>query len=120
MTDVMTLNTATLDQFFSDVGIETGKNLIGYFIEETVERLQLIEDLARDVESLDLTTLQREAHSLKSAARTYGADDLGDLANRIDLACKAADAPLAHQLCQGFKDEGLKHIDILQRYLDTL
>lgn len=111
------LNIKTLDQFFHDVGPDAGWNLIQFFIEETEERLARIKELTKDPESLDRATLQREAHSLKSAARTYGVDGLGDYAEQIDQACKDKNIHLIRDLCAGLPSTATRALSALKTHL---
>lgn len=78
------LNDNTIADLIRSVGPETARDLYSFFLEESRDRLHRMEDqLATDA----LVDLAREAHSLKSAAATYGADDLAELARAVELAC---------------------------------
>jgi len=84
------LNEETVQRMCAAVGPEGYVRLVGIFVEETKERLERIEALSRSP-SDDLRTLQLEAHSLKGASATYGAEALSVLALDLEKACDGQD-----------------------------
>ncbi|MEK7819845.1 MAG: Hpt domain-containing protein [Pseudomonadota bacterium] len=96
-----TIDRAALDQFLRDVGPVAAKRLAGVFAAETRRRVEAALRLAPAGPGPDL---RREAHSLKSAARTYGAAGIAQAAQALEEACnanRAADvAPLARALAE--------------------
>ncbi|MCF8209146.1 MAG: response regulator, partial [Rhodoferax sp.] len=68
------------------------KFLIG--TDEQVKRISGAESIG------DLATIGNIAHALKSAARTVGAMQLGDLCEQLEYAGKSADKVLCHSLSQ--------------------
>jgi PAS domain S-box-containing protein len=77
------LDRATLEQLVRDIGAETLRTLILGMIEETDAR---IERMAQKYAAADWPELTREAHSLKGAARSYGAPRLAEVAFAIERA----------------------------------
>lgn len=72
---------AALDQFLRDVGPVAAKRLAGVFAAETRRRVEAALRLAPAGPGPDL---RREAHSLKSAARTYGAAGIANAAQALE------------------------------------
>jgi len=87
---VLDLN--TLEQLAHDTSPQTLPRMLAAFRKETVSRVRAI---AQHLSPPDVEQLQREAHSLKSSAGTFGAFELQQLAQELELACRngqAADA----------------------------
>ncbi len=78
------IDRAALDQFLRDVGPAAAKRLAGVFAAETRRRVEAAQRLAPAGPGPDL---RREAHSLKSAARTYGAAGIAEAARALEEAC---------------------------------
>ena len=76
---------AVFDQFVTDVGVETARDLIAMFIDEGQRYLVLVHDT---MISGDLTELERTAHSLKSMCQTYGAEKMGEAARLLEMAVR--------------------------------
>lgn len=75
------IDQAILAQLEADTGQEALLGLIETYIEETKARLvRMSEQQAQ----FDFATLGREAHSLKSASKTFGALPLGVLAAELE------------------------------------
>ena len=80
------LDDATLAALESDVGDATAASLAASFRREQGRQLRGLEDaLARR----DFVTLARDAHSIKGAARMFGARELADLAFEVERAAKS-------------------------------
>lgn len=77
------LDDVSLRQLVHDLGGDGARSLIPKFIAETRTRCSRLE---REILAGDLTTAHRNAHSLKSAARTYGAHALADAAAALEEA----------------------------------
>ncbi len=80
-----TLDNRQLEQLERDTSVAAMPRLLAAFRRETARRVGAINRL---LSPLDLETLQREAHSLKSGAATFGATSLQQLAWRLELACR--------------------------------
>ncbi len=76
-------NKDTLKQLKSDVGSEALIQLFGIFEKESA---RLVQSLCNSSELMDES--ERLAHSLKSCAKSYGADELSDIAAQLELAAK--------------------------------
>ena len=72
------------DQFVRDVGASAAKRLAGVFAADARRRVEAARKLAPSGPGPDL---RREAHSLKSAARTYGAAGIAEAARALEEAC---------------------------------
>ncbi|MBK9440434.1 MAG: CHASE domain-containing protein [Comamonadaceae bacterium] len=72
--------------------------LLGKFLLNAAGQVQSIQTGAASGEPAALAEVIEVAHKLKSAARTVGADLLGDLCQQIESACKAGNAPLCKAL----------------------
>lgn len=78
------IDRAALEQFLRDVGPAAAKRLAGVFATEARRRIGAVAALSPAGASQDL---RREAHSLKSAARTYGAAGIARAALALEAAC---------------------------------
>lgn len=91
------LDRASLEQLAMDIGVDRVAHLMGDVIDEMQARL---ERMVAALERGTLTELARDAHSLKSTAKTFGAMALGALAGEIEKAAaegRAADLALPMQ-----------------------
>jgi CheY-like chemotaxis protein/HPt (histidine-containing phosphotransfer) domain-containing protein len=79
------LDRATLDQLAADTDPGIAEELVRTFVHETVARL---DQIAHAADKRDFTTLEREAHSLKSSSGTFGALALQEHAKALELACR--------------------------------
>jgi PAS domain S-box-containing protein len=79
------LDINTLEQLARDTSPEMLPRMLAAFREETNSRVQAI---SRHLSPPAVEQLQREAHSLKSSAGTFGAFDLQQLALELELACR--------------------------------
>lgn len=81
-----------VDALAGDVGIERLGLVLGAFCSELERRAPL---LAAALDAADLVAIQRESHSLKGSALTFGARALGAAARRANDASRAGDAATA-------------------------
>ena len=79
------LDINTLEQLADDTSPELLPRMLAAFSEEATNRVQAI---STHVSPPALEQLQREAHSLKSSAATFGALALQQLAHKLELACR--------------------------------
>ena len=87
----MTESDAIVDwSIFSRTRAELGPGfvrILGYFREDGEKSVQKIEDA---MQRRDATALVIPAHTLKSEARQFGAEPLGELAEEIEFAARRA------------------------------
>jgi DNA-binding response OmpR family regulator len=69
------------DELFQELGAEAASEIFDVFVRETEARLGLFRTLSID---LDRARIEREAHSLKSGAGTFGLCDLAELARMME------------------------------------
>jgi PAS domain S-box-containing protein len=79
------LDINTLEQLARDTSPEMLPRMLAAFREETNSRVQAI---SRHLSPPAVEQLQREAHSLKSSAGTFGAFNLQQLTLELELACR--------------------------------
>lgn len=88
-------NPNTIQQLKDDVGVDVLSQLMQIFLTESTK---LVEQLS--AQCVPKTDIERLAHSLKSCARSYGADELADIA--ADIETQAKNSPeltdLAHKV----------------------
>jgi HPt (histidine-containing phosphotransfer) domain-containing protein len=70
------------DTLVAEIGEEFAGQMLGVFLEETVTRLQLLNTLSCPN---DRVQIEREAHSLKSAAGTFGFKRLSRWARTVEI-----------------------------------
>lgn len=89
MTEPQLLNRAALDQLEKDTSPEIVPMILNKFLQELETRCAAIREslAAGDVERLGL-----EAHSIKSASRTFGLEQLSVRALTLEDAVRGADA----------------------------
>lgn len=106
-----------INGLIQSVGPDTARDLVCFFLEESRERLHRMEDLtATDA----LAELTREAHSLKSAAATYGADTLSELSRDLEMACRDGEPDAIIQKFQTLADAAGGLLDALEARVSEL
>jgi HPt (histidine-containing phosphotransfer) domain-containing protein len=98
MTDPAILNGDTIKKLIAAVGKARFIRLAAIFMEETKSRLERIRKLALDADIDDFKALQREAHSLKGSAATYGAEALSETARNLEESCIGGDREKARKI----------------------
>ena len=87
---------AVYDELVEEIGEETVCQMLDVFLEETKALLATLPRLSCPA---DRTRIEREAHSLKSAAGTFGFKRLSALARKLELgAGKMSDAEFHAEL----------------------
>lgn len=76
-------NKNTLQQLKNDVGEDVLSQLMQVFSAESTKLVQQLNEANNDVHQI-----QKLAHSLKSCARSYGADQVADIAAEIESLAK--------------------------------
>jgi len=79
------LDIKTLEQLARDTSPEMLPRMLAAFRAEAISRVQAISE---HLSPPAVEQLQREAHSLKSSAGTFGAFDLQQLAHKLEHACR--------------------------------
>lgn len=69
------------DNLVLEIGKETALETLSLFVQETEDRLKLLRKLSGDA---DRSKIEREAHSLKSAAGTFGLRAVAQLARALE------------------------------------
>jgi hypothetical protein len=69
------------DNLVLEIGKETALETLSLFVQETEDRLKLLRKLSGDA---DQSKIEREAHSLKSAAGTFGLRAVAQLARALE------------------------------------
>ncbi|NIJ08861.1 HPt (histidine-containing phosphotransfer) domain-containing protein [Sphingomonas vulcanisoli] len=93
------------------IGADFGR-IIGYFREDGIKSIRLIEDAMRN---LNAAALVRPAHTLKGESLQFGAEPLGTTAERIERA--ARDAVEMHDFPHDIADEVAKLRPLFQETL---
>jgi len=83
------IDRAAVNTLASDVGIERLGLVLEAFCSELERRAPLLEAA---IDAADLAAIQRESHSLKGSALTFGATTLGAAARRANDASRVGDA----------------------------
>ena len=90
------IDRAVYDELVEEIGEETVCQMLDVFLEETKALLATLPRLSC---SADRTRIEREAHSLKSAAGTFGFKHLSALARKFELGvAKMSDAEFHAEL----------------------
>ncbi|TCO83778.1 PAS domain S-box-containing protein [Plasticicumulans lactativorans] len=104
------LDRGALDQLGADTDAEVLTRVVRLFLEETAHRLDNVDTaLARG----DWITLQREGHTLKSSAGTFGARQLQTQARQLNEACRANDHVQAAALARSLRAVAQPALDAL-------
>ncbi|MEZ5591108.1 MAG: response regulator [Gammaproteobacteria bacterium] len=109
------LDEPTLEKLADETNPTIMRRIIGLFIEETQNRADHI-ITARS--NGDLERLQREAHSLKSSAGTFGALRLQARAKALEAACRDQQAERYQKLAESMPELVRVALQAMQTYLD--
>jgi len=91
---------AVLGQFLNDIG-PGGGEFVQLFVDETRARIARMTDTAGRGAATDV---ENDAHSLKSAAATFGLTVLAETARELESACNDGDGELAQELLGAIED----------------
>ena len=94
---LLVLDASALEKLTRETNATVMRRIIGLFIEETHGRITQISNACQDE---DWNRLQREAHSLKSAAGTFGALRLQARAKELDDACRNQQTQRCRELAE--------------------
>lgn len=112
--DPATLDVKVLERLESDTSPEAMPRLLATFRRETARRVAAVSRLRS---AQDLHALQREAHSLKSSAGTFGAASLQQLARELESSCRDHAYGPAGDLAAALVDHWPCVVRALARYL---
>jgi len=109
------LDTRVFDQLARDTSEEIVPRMLATFCKETRARLETLKQLGGD--STDIEQLQREAHTLKSSAATFGAIELQRVASNVEAACRNGEQALAWSMLDALQDSIEHTLAALEGYL---
>lgn len=95
------LDTSVIDRLSLDVGADTTKMLLESLKNEIEQSGQKIMD---HLSNKDCRLLEIQAHALKSAARSFGALQLGESCLALEEAARASDFQTLERLIKDFKN----------------
>ena len=110
------LDESVLLQLKEDVGADVLSSLLQTFIDETIERLDIIRDLCKR-EQWD--ALGKEGHTLKSTCGSFGLMPLHLKAKMLDESCRQKKIEEARTLCAEIPDMGQKAIGVLRNWIES-
>ena len=106
----------TFGRFLEDVGADTALVLIPLFIDEAEARVTRLR-AACDAGNLD--GAEREAHALKSSARTYGLAKLGSAAASFESACREGKLPPVRDKLEAIERLSKASMEALRNFAET-
>jgi PAS domain S-box-containing protein len=112
--DFCILDGDVLARMEKETSAELMKQVVGIFIEETQEHLDLLKKAGPDV---DPSTLAAEAHAIKSSAGTFGALRLHEVARRVETLAREGRYELAVAATDAIYDIG---IETIQHYARSI
>jgi PAS domain S-box-containing protein len=110
------LDAGVFEQLARDTSPEIVPKMLAAFSKETTGRVQTLRQLA-DAGAADHEQLQREAHTLKSSAATFGASELHAIARDVEMACRAGETDRASSMLAELIHSGERAIAAVDDYL---
>lgn len=112
----------TIAALVQAVGVETAKELTGFFIEETHTRLGRMAGLVATLGQGDnWAALERDAHSLKSASASFGLPGLSGQAKTLEgTATSASDIQEAATLFSTLFDDAKTQLFALEAKINSI
>jgi PAS domain S-box-containing protein len=110
------LDTGVFEQLARDTSPEIVPKMLAAFSQETAGRIDTLKQLA-DAGAASHEQLQREAHTLKSSAATFGATELHAIARDVEMACRAGEPDRARSMLAALIDSGERAISAVEAYL---
>jgi PAS domain S-box-containing protein len=110
------LDTTVFDQLARDTSEEILPLMLEAFCRETRGRIENLGQLDKG-DALDADQLQREAHTLKSTAATFGATELNRIARDVEAACRDGRLDEAREMLAALIDSSERAIDAVEEYL---
>ena len=100
---------------FESIGCdeETYAELLEVFLDDAPPRVNAIRVA---VESGDVSTVAREAHSFKGAAAVFEGSNVASFAHRLEVLARAGSLDGASEIVQGLATESAVLFDVIRRY----
>ena len=110
------LDAGVFEQLARDTSPEVVPKMLAAFSQETQGRIDTLKQLA-DAGGTDQEQLQREAHTLKSSAATFGATELQEIAQDVEMACRAGEPDKAWLMIEALIDCAERAVAAVKDYL---
>jgi len=110
------IDTAVFVQLARDTSEEIVPKMLTAFCKETRGRIDALKQLGES-ETTDYEQLQREAHTLKSSAATFGATELQRIAGDVEAACRNGDQARAREMLDALIDSGEQAVVAIEDHL---
>ena len=113
-----TLNLLTLATMRDDYGDETLGEVVAIFVSSSGEQIEAVRVA---LACGDIKRLEREAHSLKSAAASLGADELSGIAAQLEHECAKGnllDKEVCGELCRALCDEQVRAVAAIEAHME--
>lgn len=81
---------------------------------------EYIEDLTKSVEARDLSSVQRQSHSLKSSSASIGAKDMSDIAAAVEASASREDANGTAACFMRLKEESVRVAKALKGIIENI
>ena len=114
-TSLAVLDTGVFEQLARDTSEEIVPRMLTAFCMETRTRLEALKQLGEGTN--DIERLQREAHTLKSSAATFGAIELQRVAADVEAACRSNEQARAVIMIDELLDSGERALAAYEHYL---
>jgi HPt (histidine-containing phosphotransfer) domain-containing protein/CheY-like chemotaxis protein len=112
----MVLNTVAMYESFMG-NRELIKSIVTRFINRTVNQ---IEEFSGLLEKVDWETARREAHTIKGSSRMVGGEELGNIAEILEHACRDADLDTATAALPPLAEAFSRFREAAEEYLPQL
>ena len=110
------IDTAVFVQLARDTSEEIVPKMLTAFCKETRSRIDALKQLGES-ETTDFERLQREAHTLKSSAATFGATKLQRIAGDVEAACRSGEQASAREMLDALIDSGEQAVVAIEGHL---
>jgi len=112
------LDTGVFEQLARDTSEEIVPRMLAAFCKETRTRIDVLRQLG-ETDTTDFERLQREAHTLKSSASTFGATELHRVAHDMEAACRNGEQTRALEMLDALIESGERALVALEEHLAT-
>jgi len=112
------LDTGVFEQLARDTSEEIVPRMLAAFCKETRTRIDVLRQLG-ETDTTDFERLQREAHTLKSSASTFGATELHRVARDMEAACRNGEQTRALEMLDALIESGERALVALEEHLAT-
>jgi PAS domain S-box-containing protein len=110
------IDTAVFVQLARDTSEEIVPKMLTAFCKETRGRINALKQLGES-ETTDFEQLQREAHTLKSSAATFGATELQRIAGDVESACRNDEQAGVREMLDALIDSSEQAVVAIEDYL---